>query len=119
MGKRAALILAIGYTIVLSVLSFISVSGMPGFGTDYDDKLYHIFAYFALMMIWYLAIGKNTNDRRIGYIALGCISFGIIIEAMQGKLIIDRVGDLLDAVANFIGVAIAIIFIIRREKSLS
>jgi len=117
--KKVALPLAIGYTVLLTILSLISVKGIPEFGTDYDDKLYHILAYFVLTMIWYFAVGQRSNRKQIITLALACIAFGIIIEAVQGKLTVHRVGDLLDVVANLIGVLIAMIYIIKREKKLS
>jgi len=117
--RKFALPIAVIYSITLSILSLISVKGLPSFGTDYDDKLFHILAYFVLTMVWYLALGLNQNKRKIVYIALGCIAFGIIIETIQGKLTLHRVWDLLDIVANLIGVIIATLYILRREKLLS
>jgi VanZ family protein len=117
--RKFALPLAVIYSITLSILSLISVKGLPSFGTDYDDKFYHVLAYFVLTMIWYLAIGLNQNIKKIIYIALGCIVYGIVIEAIQGKLTLHRVWDLLDIVANLIGVIFATLYIFRREKLLS
>lgn len=117
--RKFATPVAVIYTIALTILSLISVKGIPSFGTDYDDKFYHVLAYFVLTMVWYLALGLNQNKRKIVYIALGCIVFGIIIEAIQGKLTLHRVWDLLDIVANLIGVVIATLYIFRREKLLS
>lgn len=117
--RKFALPLAVIYSIALSILSLISVKGLPSFGTDYDDKFYHVLAYFVLTMIWYIAIGLNQNIKKIIYIALGCIVYGIVIEAIQGKLTLHRVWDLLDIVANLIGVIFATLYIFRREKLLS
>lgn len=117
--KKIALPLAVIYSIALSILSLISVKGLPTFGTDYDDKFYHIIAYFTLTMVWYVALGLHQNKRRIVQIALGCIIYGIIIEAIQGKLTLHRVWDLLDIGANLIGVVIATLYIFQREKLLS
>lgn len=116
--KQIALPLAAIYTIALSILSLISVKGLPSFGTDYDDKLYHILAYFILTVVWYVALGLNQNKKRIVHIALGCIIYGIIVEAIQGKLTFHRVWDLFDIVANLIGVIIATLYILQREKLL-
>ncbi len=88
----------------MTILSLISVSGIPEFGTDYDDKIYHLFAYFILTSVWYFAIGETINKRQILYLTLSCIGFGIIIEAIQGKLTVNRAGDFFDIVANLVGV---------------
>ena len=119
MLKKFVLPLAVFYTISLTVLSLIRLNGMPGIGTDYDDKLYHIIAYALLTFLWYLAIKKNNFNISIIQIVIGCISFGIVIEALQGKLISYRAGDVLDVVANVIGVVIATLLILRSKSKLS
>lgn len=119
MLNKIKIAIAIGYTILLTILSLISVHNIPGFGTDYDDKLYHILAYFLLTAIWYFAIGGEINKKQIWQLALYCTAFGIILEAIQGKLTVNRMGDLLDIIANIIGVVIATILIIRRQRKLS
>jgi hypothetical protein len=117
--KKNALLFAVLYTIGLTIISLISVSGMPSFGTDYDDKFFHILAYFILMMLWYFAAGKNKTNKRIYYISLGCIAFGIIIEAVQGKITLNRVWDFFDIVANIIGILVATLYIFQRKRMLS
>ena len=117
--KKLALPSAILYTILLTILSLIKVRNIPEFGTNYDDKLYHIIAYVVLTLVWYFAIHYENFNKKIVYLVISCIAFGIIIEALQGKLTTHRVGDILDVVANVIGVLLALTYIILRKKRLS
>ncbi|MBT8266561.1 MAG: VanZ family protein [Bacteroidia bacterium] len=119
MLNKLAIPVAVIYTLVLITLSLVRVNNMPSFGTDYDDKFYHLAAYFILMVLWYFAVGSGSGKKRILNIALACIVFGIVIEAIQGKLIVNRVGDLLDALANIVGTIIATFVVLNREKNLS
>lgn len=119
MLKKIALPSAIFYTITLTILSLIKVTDMPEFGTSYDDKLYHILAYIILTLIWDFAINSKSFKKKIVWLAVSTITFGIVIEALQGKLTTHRVGDILDVVANVIGVLLAITFIFLRKKNIS
>lgn len=96
-----------------------TVHNIPSFGTDYDDKLYHILAYFLLILIWFVALEGTISKKQIYHLAIYCTAFGIIIEALQGKLTVDRVGDLLDIIANIIGVVLGAVLILRQDRKLS
>ena len=106
MPKRLFLILAVLYTIALTVASLITLQGIPELGTDMDDKLYHVLAYMVLLILWYFTLEKPVSRKQLTYLALSCIAFGIIIEAVQGKVNVNRMGDILDIVANIVGVII-------------
>ena len=116
MLKRFALPAALLYTLFLTVLSLITLGDIPQFGTDYDDKIYHIGAYMVLMLLWYYAFKNPDQKSTIFKIALGCVLFGIVIEAIQGKVNVNRVADLLDVVANVVGVFLGLFFILNRLR---
>ncbi|MBT8270854.1 MAG: VanZ family protein [Bacteroidia bacterium] len=116
MPRSAILGIAVLYTLALTVVSLITIKQVPDWGTDFDDKLNHVLAYLVLMIIWYFALNTGKNNRRILYIALGCMAYGIIIEAVQGKVNVTRVADSLDIVANLIGVLIGGIFSFRHNR---
>ena len=119
MLKKIALPTAIIYTILLTILSLITIEGVPSFGTEYDDKVYHIIAYTILTLIWYFALNIKSFNKTLFYLAVGCIAFGIVIEALQGKLTVYRVSDSMDVVANVVGVLLALTYIFIRNKNLS
>lgn len=119
MLDKLALPLAIAYTIFITVLSLITVKDLPDLGTDMDDKILHVGAYFVLIVIWYFGLKQPKKIETLLKIAVLCILFGIIIEVIQGKVNINRAADFLDAVANFIGVILGffgLLWLRRRPK---
>ena len=80
------------------------------------DKLYHSIAYFTLTISWLLSFYKKPKKKYI--IVISCIILGIIIEVLQNTITIYRTGDLLDVIANSIGVLLALlIFNIISKKN--
>lgn len=110
MPKKVLLLLAICYTLGLAVLSLVTI-GLPKLGTNYDDKIFHTLAYGLLALIWYFTLYKLKIAKPIFIAALASIIYGIIIEALQGLLATGRNLDMLDVLANSIGVIIVVLFI--------
>ena len=108
LNKRFILLLAVLYSITLTIASLITLHGIPELGTGMDDKLYHVMAYLVLLVIWYLTLKQPVSGKQMMNLALSCIAFGIIIEAVQGKVNVNRIGDILDIVANIAGVLIGV-----------
>ena len=117
--KKFILPVSITYTLVLLVLSLVNINKISDIGVAYQDKFYHIIAYFLLAIFWNLALNKRNLKRRIVYIALASIMFGIIIETLQGSLTSHRANDVFDIVANTLGVIIASVFMQYGYKKLS
>ncbi len=101
------LIIAIVVTIGILCLSLIKVSNIPSMEIKNVDKVYHSFAYFTLAMTWLFTFYKKPEKKYI--IVLLCIIFGIIIEVLQMNLTVYRSGDLLDVLANSLGVLLALL----------
>lgn len=99
------IIIAIGITIAIICLSLIKLSG-TGVEIKNIDKAYHSFAYFVLASAWLFSFYKKPNYKYI--IVISCILFGIIIELLQSNLTIYRTGDIIDVLANTLGVLIAL-----------
>ena len=119
MLKKLLLPSAVIYTILLTVVSLITLRDIPSIGTDFDDKLYHVLAYVILTVIWFLAIDQPSNTKTTWKIIMFCILFGIIIEAIQGKVNVNRAGDFLDVGANVIGVFLGAIYCFNIARRLS
>ncbi|WP_418653610.1 VanZ family protein [Tenacibaculum soleae] len=82
------------------------------------DKLKHLIAYFILTFIWLLAFKKTKTSKL--FIAFCCFFFGIIIEALQVTITTHRSGELLDIVANTMGILIAyIIYFLFFKKNVA
>lgn len=102
--KLRFLWLALGYGLVMMVV-YLSITSEPidmGQLFLYEDKVYHAFAYFTLM-IWFAQIYHDRFQRNM--IALVFIFMGLLLEYLQS---IDpaRLAEVADVLANIIGVAI-------------
>ena len=117
MPKKLWLILAICYTITLTVYSLINIDSLPELGTDYDDKIIHVLAYGLLNLLWYLTLQDLKIVKPVFIAALLSIIYGIILEVLQEQLTYARSLDIIDVLANSIGVVIVSIFIIVRNKT--
>ncbi|MGR7812468.1 VanZ family protein [Lacinutrix undariae] len=110
-NKQLALVALLSFVAALTVLSLISITSMPEIGTNNDDKIYHATAYFIFTILTY----NYFYSIKIKYKMLlsFCIPviYGIIIEFLQSVVSSTRISDFYDAVANFIGVVIALILI--------
>ena len=82
------------------------------------DKIVHIGAYGILSFSWFLALRRDRKTfKAYSLTILGIVSYGIIIEVLQGVLSDYRKADINDILANFIGVMLAfILFYFRYDK---
>ena len=117
MPKKVSLALAICYTLVLSIFSLISIKSLPKLGSSFDDKIFHIFAYTILVLLWYFTFYSLKKAKPILIAVCFSIIYGIIIEVLQGQLTIARSFDILDILANCIGIAIGTLFILMKNRT--
>jgi len=106
-------VVAIAWTIAITVLSLIQIKGPQAFHFSYADKVMHIIIYFSLTVTWYFAFSRGiTNEvlKKNALIVSGivCFIYGIAVEIMQETLVTTRQGDWQDALANTIGIILAI-----------
>ena len=116
MHKRLALALAVGYTLFLTILSLISINGIPKLGSSFDDKIYHLGAYVMLTLLWYNAFLSTGWKNKILISSLVPLGYGIIVEVLQGTFTTYRSEDIEDVFANSIGVLLAILLIVLYRK---
>ncbi len=92
--------LALGVLMVVALIVVGLTPGVPGLGFRGADKLEHLLAYLAVTA-WF-----GSLFERSGYplLALAMIALGIGIEFSQESMALGRRGDVLDAVANTLGV---------------
>jgi VanZ family protein len=92
--------LSLSFILIISVIYFSldrHAAGVPAI--EHGDKLMHISTYFILMS-WFAQLSRRRNHS---WIALGLITFGILIEFAQGWTGF-RTMDPADIVANSAGV---------------
>jgi VanZ family protein len=115
-----AIYIAIFFTISITIGSLVKSDFIVVKPISVSDKAYHLIAYFLLMLSWlYVFCKKETLQRNVKYIILGCIIFGIIIEILQGVITSYRTASYLDIVANTIGVLLAVVIFHVFEKKIS
>jgi len=104
--KKAALFIAVTYSIALVVVSLINLSEMPKVNLNYGDKIFHFLAYGLLCLLWSIVFSLQTpqslNKPIIKAIIIATI-FGILLEVLQGTLTAHRSLDVYDAIANSLG----------------
>ena len=115
-----AIYIAVFFTISITIGSLVKSDFIVVKSISVSDKIYHLIAYFLLMLSWlYVFCKKETFQKNVKYVILGCIIFGIIIEILQGVITSYRTASYLDIVANTIGVLLAVVIFHVFEKKIS
>ena len=115
-----AIYIAIFFTISITIGSLVKSDFIVVKSISVSDKTYHLIAYFLLMLsLLYVFCKKETFQKNVKYVILGCIIFGIIIEILQGIITSYRTASYLDIVANTIGVLLAVVIFHVFEKKIS
>lgn len=115
-----AIYIAVFFTISITIGSLVKSDFIVVKSISVSDKTYHLIAYFLLMLSWlYVFCKKETFQKNVKYVILGCIIFGIIIEILQGIITSYRTASYLDIVANTIGVLLAVVIFHVFEKKIS
>jgi VanZ family protein len=114
--------------VFVTLFSLFSFSGVDssGFNIPHLDKAVHFTFYFVMVLLAFLAKGKEKSQGSgsanfLWYIVLFAICYGIIIEVLQHVATVDRYGDPFDALANSIGAITGMIlihFLFLRKPSL-
>ena len=117
--ERNALFIAIFFTILVALISLVSLKDVHLIKTHNSDKYGHFLAYFILSLCWLNVINRRPYKIIINYIIIIIlISYGIILEVLQDILTNHRQADLLDIVANSIGVIFAVLVYNKLKKKM-
>ncbi|MBU2940069.1 VanZ family protein [Lacinutrix sp. C3R15] len=106
---------------MLTIVSLISVTGLPDLNYSNSDKILHFIAYSGLTLFWFLTFSNNFKwafNKALLLSAIVSVVFGIIIEILQGVLTETRVADNNDILANTLGVSLTIIILLLFKKAL-
>ena len=99
------LLLALGYTLLITVAFLLPGKSIPPTGLPLD-KFVHIAIHAGLSFIWSLFFFKRRNKidkKTMLVILIACLFYGIIIETIQEYWISLRHADGWDLVANCTG----------------
>ena len=113
--KFRPLWLVIGYALVALVV-FLSLTSSPvdtGLNFPYEDKLYHVLAYFTLM-VWFAQIYHDRLKRNL--IALMLVLLGVALEYLQ-SFDPNRYSEFADMVANSTGVLLGLMLALTGLKN--
>ena len=83
------------------------------------DKTVHFLIHFVLVLLWQLYWFRRNNNRLPwkygGFVLVGSLLYGIIIEILQAYLTISRTADLFDVIANLSGALLGV-FLFQKIK---
>jgi len=112
LSERNLFILALFWTIAITIASLVSLSNMPRVNVLGKDKTVHFLFYFVLTLTWNFALQKKYKNWALKYIIVFVvIGYGIVIEVLQEVLTKTRQADLCDVIANSAGALVALIVI--------
>lgn len=114
--KKWALPILLLYASALTIGSLVHVSGIPSLGYSFDDKIYHLTAYFLFTILVYNFCKEIQLVYALLISAASVIIYGIIIEVLQEVMTSYRTLDVYDALANTLGVVFATVIIRFRNK---
>lgn len=117
--KDNILIIAIIITIAIAFLSLVKINFRQPINISFLDKVEHAIAYFVLAFSWLIALGKSKKNVFI--IIVSCLLYGIVIEVLQAEITSYRTAEYLDALANTIGVVLALLifqYFFRKKQSI-
>ena len=107
LSERNFLLLAIIWTVLITVASLVSSSAIPKVNLLWNDKIVHFLFYFFFVVFWSFALHKNFYLKKYSFIiVVFAIVYGIIIEILQELLTTTREPDLYDVFANSLGAII-------------
>ena len=107
LSERNFLLLAIIWTVLITVASLVSSSAIPKVNLLWNDKIVHFLFYFFFVVFWSFALHKNFYLKKYSFIiVVFAIVYVIIIEVLQEVLTTTREPDLYDVFANALGAII-------------
>ena len=119
MLKKFCFVVALSYTLALTIASLVQLSDMPEVKIDHADKIFHFVAYAILCGLWFIAFQftLNTPYKKALLQAIKVsIVFGLLIEVLQDTVTNHRSLDIYDAIANSLGALLAGAVIILKQK---
>lgn len=120
MLKKYAFSITVMYSVILAVVSFIHISGIPEIDYSNTDKIFHFLAYSALAWFWFQTFYnafKWTYYKSLLVAAIVSIIFGILIEVLQGVLTSTRLAENNDVLANVLGISLTVIILLSIRKT--
>ena len=104
LSERNFLILAILWTIGVTVASLASLKNMPAISIPGNDKTAHFVFYFVFFVLWYFGLKRFIKYNKFDVIlVLITLFYGICMEFLQAQITSNRQADFYDVLANSLG----------------
>ena len=107
LNKKLWLGVALSYTLLLFVACLATVKVTIAQSFEHKDKIVHIGIYIVYTLVWFIYFNFNQKKANYKKVVLFAFATGVLIELLQGAFTQNRSADVLDVVANSIGIAIA------------
>ncbi|WP_299777463.1 VanZ family protein [uncultured Formosa sp.] len=117
--KRILIPAAFLYTFALAIVSLVNLNNITEGSPENSDKVFHFLAYSLLALIWYIVFNygyKWSQTKALFSSGLLSISFGVLIEYLQGNFTETRQFDVLDILANSAGVVVMLLIVVIKNK---
>lgn len=112
LSERNFLILAIFWTIGVTIGSLASFKNIPAISMPGNDKTAHFVFYFVFFILWYFGLKRFIKYNRFDLILVFITLFyGICMELFQAILTANRQADSFDVLANALGTLTGFIII--------
>jgi len=89
---------------------------VPKLNTGYDDKIAHFIIYALFCLTWFISLYVLKKKASLLIASLLAIGFGTVIEILQSIVSIYRTTEILDIVANCLGVLTMTLFIYTKKE---
>ena len=103
--------IAIVWVVVIAILHAIPGSDFPKFSFSYFfqlDKLIHAVIFMIGVYLFAVALKEQQKIKFLRYIVISFIAYGLLLEVLQGLVFIERSADILDWLADTIGVFLGV-----------
>lgn len=122
MLKTYSLAITIIYSLALATICLIQVDGIvKEVHIKNADKIFHFFSFLVLAFLWYITLVykfKLNKTKSIVNAFLISVSFGIIIEVLQGSFTVNRQSDIKDVFADTLGALLVSLIIYFKDRKL-
>ena len=102
---------ALAWAFIVLILSGLPGKSIPTLSFHAEDKVGHFVVYAILNFLSLSALRKHRKDTfiNVSLVVIACIAWGFCMELLQKYVFKDRSFDYMDALANTIGVLIALL----------
>ena len=103
--------IAIGWVVVTAILHAIPGSDFPvvSFSDFFQlDKLIHSIIFMIGVYLFSVAFKEQQKIQFLRHVVISFILYGLLLEVLQGLVFVERSADILDWIADIIGVFLGV-----------